>query len=141
GKITPDGYQVEIRIPFRSLRFQSAQVQTWGINVLRVVQRSGQEQTWTPVKLGSSSFLSQSGALDSLSGLDAGHVLDIVPTVTSSATGAAPAPGEPWKYQVGNPQFGGDLRYGLTPNLTLHATAHPDFSQVESDVTQFSFDP
>ena len=33
------------------------------------------------------------------------------------------------------------MRYGLTPNLTLHATAHPDFSQVESDVTQFSFDP
>jgi hypothetical protein len=61
--------------------------------------------------------------------------------VTSSATGAPLKPGEPWKYQVGSPQIGGDLRYGLTPNLTLHATAHPDFSQVESDVTQFSFDP
>ncbi|HEY3935422.1 MAG TPA: DUF5916 domain-containing protein [Gemmatimonadales bacterium] len=141
GKLTPDGYQVEIRIPFKSLRFQSAAVQTWGINVLRVVQRSGQEQTWTPVKLGSSSFLSQSGRLDSLSGLAAGHVFDLVPTITSSATGAPPGPGAPWKYQVANPQLGGDLRYGLTPNLTLHATAHPDFSQVESDVTQFSFDP
>ncbi len=148
GRVTPDGYEVEIRIPFKSIRFQAGKSQTWGINFLRVVQRSGQEQTWTPARQGASSFLSQSGRLENLHDLDAGHVLDIVPTLTSSVSGAAPSaadgspqPGAPWKYDVGKPQLGGDIRYGLTPNLTLHATAHPDFSQVESDVTQFSFDP
>ena len=52
GRLVPDGYEVEIRIPFKSIRFQPGKTQAWGINVLRVVQRSGQEQTWTPVKRG-----------------------------------------------------------------------------------------
>ena len=141
GRLTPDGYEVEIRIPFKSIRFQAGKTQTWGINVLRRVPRSGQEQTWTQVKLAASSFLGQSGRLEGLTDLNAGHVLDIVPTVTSRVSAAAPAPGASWDYTGGNPQFGGDLRYGITPNLTLRATAHPDFSQVESDVTQFAFDP
>src|SRR5262249_9032827 len=47
GHLTPWGYEVELRIPFKSVRMQQAKSQTWGINVLRVVQRSGQEQTWT----------------------------------------------------------------------------------------------
>ena len=141
GRLTPNGYDVEIRIPFRSIRFRSGRVQSWGINIVRVVQRSGQEQSWTRVRQGASSFLAQSGRLDSLTGLEAGHVLDVVPTLTMSVDGAPPAPGAAFAYTRGNPQVGADVRYGLTPNLTLHATAHPDFSQVESDVTQFSFDP
>ena len=141
GRLTPDGYEVEIRIPFKSIRFQAGKTQTWGINVLRTVQRTGQEQTWAPVKLAASSFLAQSGRLEGLTDLNAGHVLDIVPTVTSRVSGTAPTPGTSWDYTGGNPQFGGDIRYGITPNLTLRATAHPDFSQVESDVTQFAFDP
>lgn len=141
GRVTPEGYEVEIRIPFKSIRFQAGKTQTWGINFLRKVQRTGQEQTWTMVKLAASSFLAQSGKLEGLTELDAGHVLDIVPTVTSHLTGTPPSAGAPFDYSGGEPKFGGDLRYGLTPNLTLRATAHPDFSQVESDVTQFAFDP
>ncbi len=141
GHVTPTGYEVEIRIPFKSIRFQSAKTQTWGINFLRKVQHSGQEQTWTMTKLAASSFLAQSGKLEGLTDLSAGHVLDIVPTITSRLTGAPSTPGAGFDYSLGNPQFGGDLRYGITPNLTLRATAHPDFSQVESDVTQFAFDP
>ena len=141
GRVTADGYDVEIRIPFKSIRFQAGKTQSWGINFVRVVQRSGQEQTWTMAKLAASSFLAQSGRLEGLTDLNAGHVLDIIPTVTSRVTGAPPTPDAAFDYSGGRPQFGGDLRYGLTPNLTLHATAHPDFSQVESDVTQFAFDP
>ena len=141
GRITRAGYEVEIRIPFRSIRFQSGPLQSWGINVVRVVQRSRQEQSWTPARQGASSFLAQSGRLDSLTDLNAGHVLDIVPTLTTRVDGAPQIPGQGFQYVRGNPQVGGDVRYGLTPNLTLHATAHPDFSQVESDVTQFAFDP
>ncbi|MES1259273.1 MAG: DUF5916 domain-containing protein, partial [Gemmatimonadota bacterium] len=141
GQITPFGYEVEIRIPFKSIRFQAGKTQTWGINFLRTVKRSGQEQTWTMAKLAASSFLGQSGRLEGLTDLDAGHVLDIVPTVTTHVSGAPPAPGESFDYSGGKPQLGGDVRYGITPNLTLRATAHPDFSQVEADVTQFAFDP
>ncbi len=46
GTLTDFGYEVEIRIPFKSLRYQSAPTQTWGINVIRVVQSRGYEYSW-----------------------------------------------------------------------------------------------
>ena len=119
GHVTPDGYQVEIRIPFKSIRFQPGKTQTWGINFLRKVQRTGQEQTWTMAKLAASSFLAQSGKLEGLTDLNAGHVLDIVPTVTSHLTGTSPGAGQAFDYSGGRPELGGDLRYGVTPNLTF----------------------
>ncbi|MCA9721065.1 MAG: hypothetical protein KC489_01430, partial [Gemmatimonadetes bacterium] len=139
GRLTDTGYEVEIVLPLKSIRFQSAAVQTWGINVLRVVQSRGQEQTWTPARLGQSSFLAQSGQLVGLEGLRTGRAVDVIPTVTSRVDGGPTSPG--WDYHGGSPEFGGSLRWGVTPNLTLNATANPDFSQVESDVGQFAFDP
>lgn len=141
GRMVPGGYEVEIRIPFKSIRFQSGDSQAWGINVLRVVQRSGQEQTWTPVVRAAASFLSQSGQLAGLSALRRGTVVDLIPTITSVVNGAATGPGGKWEYGGGDPEIGGTARWGITPNLTLNATANPDFSQVESDVGQFAFDP
>jgi hypothetical protein len=141
GRMTEWGYEVEIEVPLKSIRFQSADVQTWGINVLRVVHRTGQEQTWTQARIGQSSFLAQSGSLTGLEGLRTGRALDIVPTMTSRVTGARSPTGSGWDYEGGSPEFGGHLRWGVTPNLTLNATANPDFSQVESDAGQFSFDP
>src|SRR5712692_6942090 len=57
GRLTPAGYEVEIRIPFKSLRYQADSVQSWGINVDRKVQHSGYEDTWTPVRQANASFL------------------------------------------------------------------------------------
>lgn len=141
GRLTDYGYQVELVVPLKSIRFQSAERQTWGINVLRVVQRSGQEQTWTPARLAQASFMQQSGRLIDLQGLQAGRVIDIVPTMTSSVSGAPSGANGAWDYTGGAPEFGGHVRWGVTPNLTLNATANPDFSQVEADAGQFSFDP
>ena len=141
GRLTPRGYEVELRIPFKSIRFPQAKTQTWGINIVRAVQRSGQEQTWTMTKRGAASFLAQSGRLEGLSELSAGRALDIIPTVTSRIDGAPSGASGRWDYAGGTPEVGGNVRYGITSNLTLNATANPDFSQVESDVGQFSFDP
>lgn len=141
GRLTEWGYEVEIVVPLKSIRFQSRDPQTWGINVLRVVQRSGQEQTWTPTRLGRSSFLAQSGRLTGLTGLKTGRAVDVIPEFTSRVSGAPSTGGGAWEYGGGTPEIGGNLRWGVTPNLTLNATANPDFSQVESDAGQFSFDP
>ena len=51
--------------------------QTWGINIIREVQHSGHEDTWTPAKRSNASFLSQSGKLVGLTGLSRGLVLDL----------------------------------------------------------------
>jgi Domain of unknown function (DUF5916) len=139
GRVTEYGYEIEIRIPFKSIRFQPKHDQVWGINVVRLVQHSGREDSWTPARRANASFLGQSGRLVGLSDLRRGVVLDFTPSLTSRTTGTARPTG--WDYAGGNPELGGTARWGITNNLTLNGTANPDFSQVESDVQQFVFDP
>ena len=139
GRLTDYGYEVEVRIPFKSLKFQPAREQRWGINVTRQVQHSGAEDSWAPAKRARASFLSQSGHLVGLTELRRGLVLEFNPSVTSKTTGAPGTGG--WDYSGGNPELGGSVRWGITNNLNLNATANPDFSQVESDAGQFLFDP
>ena len=145
GHVTADGYEVEVRIPFKSLRYRSAAVQSWGINIIRQVQHSGYQLTWTPAKRASSSFLAQSGTLEGLTGLHRGLVLDLNPEGTTKIEGAPanqatlPASG-PWHYAT-TPEVGGNVRWGVTPNLTLTGTVNPDFSQVEADAGQIITDP
>ena len=140
GRLTPFGYEVEIVIPFKSLRYRNADVHTWQLNVVRTVQSSGHEQTWTAAKRASASFLAQSGTLAGLRDLQRGVTVDLIPTVTSSAFGS-PGTASSWNYNTERPEIGGSARWGITSNLTLSGTANPDFSQVEADATQFSPDP
>jgi hypothetical protein len=139
GRVTADGYEVEVRIPFKSLRYQSQELQDWGIHVTRVVPQQGTEDSWAPARRESSSFLSQAGKLKSLTDLRRGLVLDLNPIATAKLDGADSSTG--WSYDASRPEFGMNLRWGITPNLTMNGTVNPDFSQVESDAGQFSFDP
>ncbi|MEW5919126.1 MAG: carbohydrate binding family 9 domain-containing protein, partial [Gemmatimonadota bacterium] len=66
GRLTDYGYEVEVRIPFKSLRYQSRDVQDWGLNVVRQVQRLGAEDSWAPARRGAASFLAQGGRLTGL---------------------------------------------------------------------------
>jgi hypothetical protein len=139
GRLTEYGYEVEIRIPFKSLKYQATDVQSWDFNVVRQVQHSGYEDSWAPAKRSSASFLSQAGVIDGLQGLDRGLVLDLNPVVTRKALGA-PSPNG-WGYSHPMPQFGGTARWGITNNLTLNGTVRPDFAEVESDAGQIVLDP
>ncbi len=140
GHVTTTGYEVVIRIPFRSIKYQSADPQDWGLNVIRKVQHSGHEQTWVPTKIAAASFLAQSGTLVGLSQLQRGLVLDLNPFVTQKAIGDSGGP-QPWRYGVQRPAFGGNVRWGITNNLTLNGTYRPDFAEVESDATKIQLDP
>ena len=139
GRLTATGYEIEIRIPFKSIRYQPQAVQQWGLNVVRQVQHSGHRQTWTAARLAAASFLAQSGALTGLTGLRRGLVLDVNPEFTAKGDGAPGAAG--WEYGAIQPNLGGNLRWGVTNNLTLTGTARPDFSQVEVDAGQLVADP
>ncbi|HEY9507096.1 MAG TPA: carbohydrate binding family 9 domain-containing protein, partial [Gemmatimonadales bacterium] len=105
GVVTERGYVVEIRIPFKSLRFQSAPEQSWGIHVTRQVQHSGYEDSWAPARRSSASFLAQAGRLVGLTDLRRGLVLDMNPSVTSRTTGQRNGSG--WEYVGGSPEVGG----------------------------------
>ncbi|MBI4421088.1 MAG: carbohydrate binding family 9 domain-containing protein [Gemmatimonadetes bacterium] len=142
GRLTAYGYEIEIRIPFKSLRYQALPVQDWGIQVVREVQHSQYTQTWTRARRAGQSFLAQGGRLQGLSQLKRGLVMDVNPVTTAHIDGAsAAAPAAGWNYADPSPEVGGNLRWGITTNLTLNATANPDFSQVEADVQQVQYDP
>jgi hypothetical protein len=91
GRLTDYGYEVEVRIPFKSLRYQDASAQTWGFNVVRRVQHAGAEDSWTPARQSGASFLAQAGTLVGLTDLRRGLVLDLNPVVTQRTVGASNA--------------------------------------------------
>jgi hypothetical protein len=134
GRVTASGYVVEIRIPFKSLRYQGSGPQRWGFNVQRKVQRTGYEDTWTDVRRASSSFLAQAGTIEGLHDLKRGMVTEVQPFVTTANNGGV---GPGGAFERGRTDFnpGVNVRLGLT-NVSFDATVNPDFSQVESDASQ-----
>jgi hypothetical protein len=134
GRLVDDGYVVEVRIPFRSLRFQDAEVQDWGLHILRRVQHSGFQDSWAPAVRANASFLGQSGKLKGLTGFQRGRILEIAPSVTGRLDGAEDSGGD-WAYSE-EAEIGADIKWGIRQNLTLNGTINPDFSQVEADVGQ-----
>ncbi|MFN8580415.1 MAG: DUF5916 domain-containing protein [Gemmatimonadaceae bacterium] len=137
GRVVDQGYEVEVRIPFKSLRFQGSDQQTWGFQVLRLVQHSGYQQTWTPARRGSATFLNQSGTLTGIAGLRRDMVAEFNPEFTASRSGQDT--GNEYTYS-GTSALGGNVRWRVLPNLTLNATVRPDFSQVEADAAQIPGD-
>jgi len=140
GRVTEYGYEVEVRIPFKSIRYQSQNVQDWGLQLVRRVQHRGHEDTWTPARRDAASFLAQAGRLRGLRDLRRGLTVDLNPSVVAFSNGSRKAD-DSWSYDPDGPQYGGTVRWGVTNNLTLNGTINPDFSQVESDVVAFQYDP
>jgi hypothetical protein len=138
GALTQSGYQVEVRIPFKSLRFPGQDVQDWGLQILRRIQRDGYGESWAPITAESANRLAQSGTLVGLEGLDPGLFLELNPVTTALRTGTYDAASASLTHDRPDVAFGMNATYGITSNLTLDATYNPDFSQVEADAGQIS---
>ncbi len=133
GQQTAFGWQAEIRIPFKSLRWGGGGgPMTWGFNVQRTTRRTGYEDTWTDVRRANASFLGQAGSITGIHDIHRGVVTELQPTVVASAPGRRLADGRYHRDDIAA-EVGANLRLGFT-SLTLDATWNPDFSQVESDV-------
>ena len=141
GQLTQWGYQVEIRIPFSSIRYASAAVQTWGLQIERHAQHNGYDETWTPAKRASASFIGQEGFLVGLTGMRHGQIVELNPEFTNTVTGTPCCQPDQlgWHYGA-NPQLGGNLRWTLGSDFVFNGTVKPDFSQVEADATQIAAD-
>ena len=113
GHVTLFGYEVVVRIPFRSIKYQSTDPQDWGINILRKVQHSGHEQTWVPTRLAAASFLNQSGTLVGLTGLDARPRARPQP-VRHRARGRRQRRSAAVALRRQPAAFGGNVRWGIT---------------------------
>jgi hypothetical protein len=135
GRLTEDGYIVEVRIPFKSLRYPGSGPQAWGLQIARTVQRTGYQDTWTDARKAGESFLAQEGAIDGLRDMQRGIVTEIQPVITAAENGSRDAAGEPFVRDKADIKPGVNVRFSST-NLTLDSTVNPDFSQVESDAAQ-----
>src|SRR5438132_256841 len=96
GRVTRWGYEVEVRIPFKSIRYQPRQPQDWRLNVVRQVKHSGVEDSWFPARRASATFIGQAGNLVGLSGMHRGLVMDVNPEATGKASGAPGRGGCPY---------------------------------------------
>jgi len=131
GRRTDQGYEVEIRIPFKSLQYAGAAPQSWGFNAVRYVKRSGYEDTWTDVRRANSSFLAQEGVLSGLEGMERGLVFEAQPFVTTSWVATRDDAGVISRDNPA-PSAGVNLQLA-TAAVAVDGTINPDFSQVESD--------
>ena len=138
GRLTADGYEVEIRIPFSTLRFpQGGQDQRWGISLFRNWPRDKRHQlTSHRVPRESNCFQCEWGKYEGFAGAQQGRNLDVVPTLTIGSSQSRPDAGTPWGGTDTSIEPGVDVSWAPSPAMTLNATINPDFSQVETDQLQ-----
>jgi hypothetical protein len=131
---TPDGWTAEIAIPFSTLRFDP-RLDTWGINVRRLIRHKNEEVFWAPINRDASLFrISLAGHLTDLSQIPPASLnLRVKPFVVGEAQRSI---FEPLFTDEDDIRGGLDARWGLTQSLTLDLTYKTDFAQVEVDDQQ-----
>ena len=138
GRVEDWGYALEVRIPFKSIRFPESADQEWGLHVFRKIQRTGFDESWAPVTKDVANRLTLGGSLNGLHNLERGLFLELNPVLTGTRQGSLDDDADTFTREPASGEFGFNAKYGLTSNLTLDATYNPDFSQVEADAGQIA---
>jgi hypothetical protein len=138
------GWYVELAIPLSQLRFKTAIGEsTWGLNLCRILFRDNEESYWVPFprEWGANGFarVSNAGVLGGLRNIKARRRLELVPFALPTGSRDYVAQTDADRRM----RFGGDLKVGITNDLTGDFTFHTDFAQVEADqevvnLTRFS---
>ena len=106
----------------------------WGINFWRQLPHSGETSSWSPIPADGGRFVSAFGTWRGIEGIRPRNNLEIRPYVRASATRAPLSSGNPFYSATDMSQTaGGDLKYGVTNNITLDLSVNPDFGQIEAD--------
>jgi len=142
GQLTDDGYVVSMAIPFKSLRFKSADVQTWGVTVGRTITHLGEESFWPHISKQVAGFVPQAASMQIPEKLSAGRNVQVNPFVylgnsrlLNTENHAAPR----WQ-QDNKVQAGLDAKWVVGDASAIDLTIKPDFSEVESDEPQIVID-
>ncbi|MFD2541597.1 DUF5916 domain-containing protein [Lacinutrix gracilariae] len=130
-KIVDDGWIVEVKIPYSTLRFSNQNVQTWGLQFHRRFRTDNSQYTWNPLDVTKGYIGLYHGELKGIENITPPTRLSFYPF--ASAT-----------YNTNNsPDYGVgmDVKYGISENFTLDATLIPDFSQAGFDDVQLNLGP
>lgn len=139
GMIHPNGWAVEVRVPFKSLRYEAGEGKFWGVDFWRRIDRLNREiDGWMPMQRGVSE-LQQLGRITGLNEIHTERTLEIVPSVSFSETGervedpSVPVTFSRFVNSPVNADVGISVKYQIAPNITLDAAINPDFAEVEAD--------
>jgi len=136
GRMSPEGYVIELAIPFKSLRFPAGAEQRWGFAIVRHYGRDGMEDTPWKRNRDLSCDLCQMITLTGIRGIGANRNLELNPALVSRISSQRPELASPFAPSTTGTQLGLNGKIGLTSGLTLDATWNPDFSQIEADAGQ-----
>ncbi|AKD05463.1 hypothetical protein PKOR_02605 [Pontibacter korlensis] len=128
------GWTVELRIPYGAIRFPKAEVQTWGVNYMRVIRRSREKSYWSHVDNSVSGLINQAGRAIGIEGVQSPVRLQFMPYVSGYVNHFANKNGESDAKDLTHSINGGmDVKYGINDAFTLDVTLIPDFGQTQSD--------
>ncbi len=133
-KIHSKGWSVEMEIPYSALRIPTTDIQTWGINMKRVIRRYRSHYSWNPIDIENSNYAAQSGILNGINNIDAPLRLSFMPYLSSYLDHKS---GE----TNTNINGGLDLKYGINESFTLDMTLIPDFGQTVFDNEVLNISP
>lgn len=134
-KITQNGWNVELAIPFSALRFANVKEQNWHINFLRSIRRLRQETAWNPLNPTNANLVQQCGILRGISDIKSPIRLSATPYI---ATYGQKQTATPFSY---NFNAGLDIKYGINDAFTVDMTLVPDFGQVQFDNQVLNLSP
>ncbi len=135
SKISEIGWSAEFEIPFRTLRYGSTEQQNWGINFQRTIRRNNEIAYWAPLERNRNLHrVSKAGTLQGIAP-PIQRNLKITPYMLGQVRRGGELTGTETDSDVGL-----DVKYSLTPSLTLDLTYNTDFAQVEADEQQINLD-
>ena len=141
GAINPNGYIVEMAIPFKSLRFDDGEkIKKWGIRFSRIWSRDVEhELTNSPTDRNNECILCQFSLYQGFEKNKSLSNLMITPAITFTRNDQRdPINNTPWESGDFDNRVSLDLRWGINQNTIVNATINPDFSQVEADEIQLN---
>lgn len=139
GILTERGYQVEIAIPFSSLRFPDLPVQNWRATFWRDHQRDARRRfAWSAIDRDDPCWMCNWGTLTGIEGIRSERQVDVIANVIGSGSEQlrdVSVPDGARKREDPTAEASATLRYAISSNATAELTINPDFSQIESDAT------
>jgi hypothetical protein len=137
SKVYKDKWTVEISIPFKSIRFPDNDIQNWQMQFLRIRPRENRSQySLMPLSRDDPTLFSHALKLNGVKNIKGGKNIEILPYAISTQSGAITDnsnSNSEFKNEKIKGDFGFNLKYGITSNITADLAYNPDFSQVESD--------
>ena len=128
ARVTDFGWSAEFEIPFTTLRYGSGDNQRWGINFQRNIRSNNEITFWAPLnRQRSINRVSEAGTIEGVR-TPASRNLQVTPYALARWAEGGDITGTD-----SDQEFGVDIKYSLTPSLTLDATYNTDFAQVEAD--------